>query len=80
MKNERDIFLGWGPIKNFFWDLPIKTINFGFQSSPISFVFKLATFGASLHFYGPFGFFSPLVGAIFVVGLRFKKRFLSLLI
>ena len=51
------------------------TINFGFVSTELSFVFKSATFGPLLHFLGPFGLSFLGFGAFFGVGVRFKNIF-----
>ena len=58
LKNEKwkGYFLGWGPVKKLFWDLPMKTINFGFGSTALTFCFK---FGYIL---GPFCIFLGHLG------------------
>ena len=58
LKNEKwkGYFLGCGPVKKTFWDLPMKTINFGFGSTALTFCFK---FGYIL---GPFCIFLGHLG------------------
>ena len=66
-------FLGWSQVQKLFSNILIETINFGFGSTALSFVFNMSLFGAS------FGLFLALGGYFFnLLGLRSgSKTFLE---
>jgi len=54
---------GWSQVQKLFSNIPIETINFGFGSTALSFVFKMSIFGAAFGlFWALLGYFLDLLG------------------
>ena len=68
--------MGWGQVKKLFWDLPMKTINFGFGSTALTFCFKFGYMrGLFCAFSGLLGLSFWPFGVIFWVKVWFKNIF-----